>query len=433
MLFCSLGTNNCGNSYPRHIVQSQASFLEAASVAFDSLRSSKLRSFLTLLGIILSTATLIAVMSVIHGMDVYIANSASSMGTDGFRAVRMAFVGPRNPKAFLKAMQHNPQLSTEEYEFVKSRVTLSRDVGIAVNRAVRVAHGTDMIDAVQLTGVTANSAVMTNTQIDGGRFLSEIEGRRHMNVIFLGSDLKDRFFPSTDPIGKSVAIDGVPFEVIGFAKTKGSNAFGQSQDNFASIPAETYFKIYGSHVGISYIFLAQDRSQLEQAQDEVRMLMRSYRHLRPQEEDTFGLVSADTLVGLWDQLTGTLAAAAIGIVSVFMVVGGVVIMNIMLAVVSERTREIGVRKSVGARRKDILNQFLVESSMLSAMGGLIGVTIAWTIAVIVRNFTPVPMEVPLNAVVIGVSLSTAVGLFFGIYPARRASRLDPIVALRAES
>jgi len=413
-------------------VQSQASFLEAASVAFDSLRSSKLRSFLTLLGIILSTTTLIAVMSVIHGMDVYIADSASSMGTDGFRAVRMAFVGRRDPKAFLKAMQHNPQLSTEEYDFVKSRVTLSREVGILVNRGVKLTYGTDLVDGVQLIGATSNWAVMTNSQIDSGRFITDVEDRRHLNVVFIGADFKERFFPSTDPIGKSIGIDGMPFEVIGVAKAKGS-VFGQSQDNFAAIPAETYFKIYGSRTGLSYAFLARDRSQLEQAQDEVRMLVRSFRHLRPQEDDNFGLVSSDTLVSAWDQLTGTIAAAAVGIVSVFMVVGGVVIMNIMLAVVSERTREIGVRKSVGARRRDILNQFLVESSMLSAMGGLIGVTIAWTVAVIVRNFTPVPMEVPLNAVVIGVTLSTAVGLFFGIYPARRASRLDPIVALRSEN
>jgi putative ABC transport system permease protein len=413
-------------------VQSQASFLEAASVAFDSLRSSKLRSFLTLLGIILSTTTLIAVMSVIHGMDVYIANSATNMGTDGFRAVRMAFVGRRDPKAFLKALQHNPQLTKEEYDFIKSRVTLSRESGILVNRGAKLTYGTDLVDGVQLIGATSNWAVMTNSQIDAGRFLTDIEDRRHLNAVFLGADFKDRFFPSTDPIGKTVAIDGMPFEVIGVAKAKGS-VFGQSQDNFATIPAETYFKIYGSRVGISYAFLAQSRSQLEQAQDEIRMLIRSFRHLRPQEDDNFGMVSSDTLVSAWDQLTGTIAAAAVGIVSVFMVVGGVVIMNIMLAVVSERTREIGVRKSVGARRRDILNQFLVESSMLSAMGGLIGVTIAWTVAVIVRNFTPVPMEVPLNAVVIGVTLSTAVGLFFGIYPARRASRLDPIVALRSES
>jgi putative ABC transport system permease protein len=401
-------------------------------VAFDSLRSSKLRSFLTLLGIILSTTTLIAVMSVIHGMDVYIANSASNMGTDGFRAVRMAFVGRRDPKAFLKALQHNPQLSKEEFDFVKDRVTLSREASIVVNRGAKLTHGTDLVDSVSLIGSTPNWAVMTNSQVDAGRFITDVEERRHMNVVFLGADFKERFFPGTDPIGKTVGIDGIPFEVVGVAKAKGS-VFGQSQDNYATIPSETFFKIYGSRMGISYAFLAQDRSQLEQAQDEIRMLMRSYRHLRPQEDDNFGMVSADTLVGAWDQLTGTIAAAAVGIVSVFMVVGGVVIMNIMLAVVSERTREIGVRKSVGARRQDILNQFLVESSMLSAMGGLIGVTIAWTIAILVRNFTPVPMDVPLNAVVIGVTLSTAVGLFFGIYPARRASRLDPIVALRAES
>lgn len=413
-------------------MQSQASFLEAASVAFDSLRGSKLRSFLTLLGIILSTTTLIAVMSVIHGMDVYVANSASSMGTDGFRAVRMAFIGPGNPKEFLKALQHNPQLSREEYVFVKSQITLSRETGITANRSVKVTFGTDLLDSVQLIGTTSNGAAMTNTQIAMGRYITDVEDRRHLNVVFLGSDLKEKFFPSVDPIGKTVSIDGMPFEVIGVGKAKGS-VFGQSQDNYASIPAETYFKIYGSQKGISYLFLAADRSQLEQAQDEVRMLIRSYRHLRPQQEDTFGMVSSDTLVGLWDQLTGTLAAAAVGIVSVFMVVGGVVIMNIMLAVVSERTREIGVRKSVGARRQDILNQFLVESSMLSGMGGLIGVTIAWTVAVLVRTFTPVPMEVPLNAVLLGVTLSTAVGLFFGIYPARRASRLDPIVALRSES
>jgi putative ABC transport system permease protein len=215
-------------------------------------------------------------------------------------------------------------------------------------------------------------------------------------------------------------------------KAKGS-LFGQSQDNYVAIPAQTFFKTYGSRQGLTFAFQALDRNQLEQAQDEVRMLLRSWRHLRPQQDDNFSVVSSDTLVSAWDQLTGAIAAAAIGIVSVFMVVGGVVIMNIMLAVVSERTREIGVRKSVGARRQDILNQFLVESSMLSGIGGLIGVSIAWTLALLVRNFTPIPMVVPIPAVILGVTLSAAVGLFFGIYPARRAARLDPIVALRAEA
>jgi putative ABC transport system permease protein len=184
---------------------------------------------------------------------------------------------------------------------------------------------------------------------------------------------------------------------------------------------------------MQYNFAALDRDHLEEAEDEVRTLIRSYRHLRPQQDDTFGIQSSDSLVSIWDSLTSTLAGAAVGIVSVFMVVGGVVIMNIMLAAVTERTREIGVRKSVGARRQDILNQFLVESSLMSGIGGLIGVAIAFVMSIIVNNFTPVPMHVPLNAVVLGVTLSAVVGLFFGIYPARRAARLDPIVALRAES
>ena len=261
---------------------------------------------------------------------------------------------------------------------------------------------------------------------------TKTEDNRHMEVVVLGADLKDRFFPNVDPIGKTVQIDGRPFQVIGVAKSKGS-VFGQSQDNFVSIPIQTHIKIYGARSGLQYNFSALNKDRMTEAEDEIRVLLRASRHLRPDQDDTFMIISSDTLISAWNSLTGAIAAAAIGIVSVFMVVGGVVIMNIMLAVVSERTREIGVRKSVGARRQDILNQFLVESSTLAGIGGLIGVTISWLIALIVRNTTLVPMETPLNGVIIGVTLSVAVGLFFGIYPARRASRLDPIVALRSES
>lgn len=410
----------------------QASFFEAASVALDSLRKSKMRSFLTLLGIILSTTTLIAVMSVIHGMDVYVAETASSMGNDGFRILRMAFVGRFDPKKYLEAQRRNPQLTRAEYVFVKSHATLVRETGISSGRSGKITYSGDLVDGVGLNGVTSNSAIMSNTKIAMGRFFTDTEDQRHMDVTVLGADIKARFFPNTNPIGKSIGIDGRPFEVVGVAEAKGS-VFGQSQDNYVAIPIQTYFKIYGDKSGVQYNFMALDRDHLSQAEDEIRVLLRSYRHLHPQEDDTFSIIASDTLVSAWDTLTGAIAAAAVGIVSVFMIVGGVVIMNIMLAVVTERTREIGVRKSIGARRRDIMNQFLVESSMLSGLGGLIGVTIAWLIAVAVRNFTPVPMDVPASAVVIGVGLSAIVGLFFGIYPARRASRLDPIVALRAEN
>jgi len=406
--------------------------IEAVRLAFESLRASKLRSALTLLGVILSTATLIAVMSIIHGMDVYVANSASTMGNDGFRVARAVFGGLQDAKKFYEALQKNPQLTREEFEFVQSRLTLVRESGISGTRLGTVSYASDVVPGVALQGVTPNAAVMSNTQVDLGRFFSEIDNQRHLAMAFIGSDLKERFFAGTDPIGKFITIEGVPFQVIGTAQPKGS-LFGQSQDNYVSIPVETYFKIYGDRAGIGYNFQARTRDTLQQAEDEVRTLIRAHRHLQPQQDDNFSVLSSDTLVSVWDQLTGSIAAVAVGVVSVFMVVGGVVIMNIMLAVVSERTREIGVRKSVGARRSDIMTQFLCESSILAAAGGAMGVLLAWVAAALVRRLTPVPMEVPFYSVLLGVGLSTVVGLFFGIYPARKAAMLDPIVAMRAES
>ncbi|MGA3016724.1 MAG: FtsX-like permease family protein, partial [Bryobacteraceae bacterium] len=231
--------------------------------------------------------------------------------------------------------------------------------------------------------------------------------------------------------GKTIAVEGNPYEVVGVAKTLGS-VFGNSQDNFVMIPIESYFKTYGSHSGIRLVAKAIDQPHLMEAEDEVRVLLRSYRHLTPGQADNFSVYASDTIVSLWERLTATIAGMAVGIVSVFMVVGGVVIMNIMLAVVTERTHEIGIRKSLGARRRDILNQYLVEASVLSAAGGLVGVVLAWLVAFAVRNLTSVPMALPWTSVIVGVGLSATVGLFFGIYPARRASLLDPIEALRVE-
>ena len=199
------------------------------------------------------------------------------------------------------------------------------------------------------------------------------------------------------------------------------------------IPIEAYFKTYGSQKGMEIVAKSIDQQHLAEAEDEVRMLLRAYRHLRPKDDDTFSMFASDTFLTAWQNLTGAIAGIALGVVSVFLVVGGVVIMNIMLAVVTERTREIGVRKSLGARRSDILNQFLVESAVLAGTGGLIGVVISWLLTIIVRNATPLPMAMPVTSVFLGVGLSVLVGLFFGIYPARQASKLDPIVALRAEN
>src|SRR6478672_5205160 len=409
---------------------SHASFWEAVKGALHSLRGSKLRSFLTLLGIILATTTLIAVMSVISGMDVYIAKNVSSMGADGYRVQRIVMMG-FDPKKYLEMLRRNPQLSREEYEFLRERLTMTKEIGITAGRSVTVHRGTEFSEGVGLQGTSPNIGVITNIEAEEGRFLSEIENDRHMNVAFIGHDLKDKFFAGATPIGQTITAEGVPFEVVGVAKAKGS-VFGQSQDNFLIVPINTYFKIWGARNGMGFAATALDHDHLAQAQEEARMLLRSYRHLRPKEDDTFSMLTSDALLDFWNQLTGAIAATAVGVVSVFLVVGGVVIMNIMLAVVTERTHEIGIRKSVGARKKDILNQFLVESAVLSASGGVIGVLIAWIVAILVRTFTPVPMAVPITAVIVGVTLSAVVGLFFGIYPAQRAAQLDPIEALRAE-
>jgi putative ABC transport system permease protein len=408
-----------------------SAFWEAVKVALASLRGSKLRSFLTLLGIILATTTLIAVMSLIHGMDVYIAEKVSDMGATGFRVVRMAFIGDWDPKKYLEYLRKNPELRPEEYQFIRANAKLVKDIAIQVSRRGSVAYEGDRIDLFQIQAGTANLAAVENTQIESGRYFTETENQRSVAVVLIGHDLKDRWFPNIEAEGKTIQLDGRPYTVIGVAKAKGS-VFGQTQDSFVQIPAETYFKSYGARRNISYLAVATGHDTLLQAQDEVRSLIRAFRHLRPAQEDNFALFNSDSISGAWSQMTGAIAATAIAIVSVFMVVGGVVIMNIMLAVVTERTQEIGIRKSLGARRGDILSQFLVESAVLSGAGGLFGVGAAWAFAVLIRNTTPVPMSMPILSVLLGVGLSMIVGLFFGIYPAQRASKLDPIEALRAE-
>lgn len=411
-------------------MNTHASFWEAITGAIHSLRGSKLRSFLTLLGIILATTTLIAVMSVISGMDVYIAQNVSKMGADGYRVTRILMM-QWDPKKFLEMQRRNPQLTREEFKFLEERATLTREMGIVATRGANVHYQREIFEGVAIMGASPNIGEILNFEPEQGRFFNEVENQRHMYVAFIGKDLKDKFFPSSEAVGQTIMVAGLPFQVVGVGKAKGS-VFGQSQDNFAVVPAETYFKIWGSRSGMDYAGIAVDHDHLLRAQDEARSLLRAYRQLGPKEDDTFSMVTSDSLVDFWNQLTGAIAATAVGVVSVFMVVGGVVIMNIMLAVVTERTHEIGIRKSVGARSRDILNQFLVESSMLAGIGGLMGVSLAWVVAVLVRNLTPVPMAVPLTAVVVGVLLSAIVGLFFGIYPAKRASKLDPIEALRAE-
>jgi putative ABC transport system permease protein len=268
-----------------------------------------------------------------------------------------------------------------------------------------------------------------------GRYISETDYERRGLVAFVGTDVTGKLFPNLDPLGKTIRIRGLPFEVIGVAEPLGS-ALGQSRDNFVNIPLSTYQKVFGEgpddaagvRIGVKY----SSPAVKVQVMDQARVLMRTLRGQKYDEKDHFGIIASESLTKLWDDIFGGIAGLAVGIVSVFLLVGGIVVMNIMLASVVERTREIGLRKSLGARQRDILMQFLVEASVLTTTGGVIGVLIAFAITLIVSSTTDVPMRTPLGAVVLAVGVSTAVGLFFGIYPARKAARYDPVVALRAE-
>jgi len=394
------------------------------------LRASKLRSALTLLGIILATTTLIAVMSIIEGMNRYIADHISSdLGAGSFQIRRMVMIGQWDPKKYLEMQRRNPQLSREEFDFLKAHLSLSQEIGMEAARMATVVGNGKTMERVEMDGASPNIEVISNIQPVSGHFPLEFEisGACRRDV---GQRCKRSPVRRSGSCGENCRHGWHPVPGRGHSQGQGIGV-GNSMDNFVVIPIETYIKYYGVRQGLDYHALARD-GQLLQAQEEARMLLRAWRHMRPRVDDNFGIFTADAVVSMWKQMTAAIAGTAIAIVSVFMVVGGVVIMNIMLAVVTERTYEIGIRKAVGARRSDILNQFLVESSLMAAFGGVAGVLLAWGVAVLVRATTPVPMAVPASAIVVGVTLSAAVGLFFGIYPARQAARLDPIVALRAE-
>ena len=273
---------------PREKFSSRASFWEAAKIAVDSLTKSKLRSFLTLLGVILATSTLIAVMSFVNGMNVYIATKLSDMGSDGFRVVRLAMIGNWDPKKFLEMQRRNPEIKPDEYEFIRSNAKLLGDIGMECERTVSVAFAGETMSSVDLKGITANIPGLSNIEVGEGRAISDEEARRRVPVAFIGQDIVNRFFPSVDPIGKTIKVDGVPYDIVGVAKAQGS-VFGQSQDSFVFIPIYDYFKTYGSHNEIDLFAKAIDPNQMNESEDEVRVLLRSFRHLGPAEDDTFSM------------------------------------------------------------------------------------------------------------------------------------------------
>ncbi len=404
--------------------------VETMRLALDALRAHKLRSFLTLLGVILAVATLVAVMSVVSGMNFYVADRIANLGANVFIVDRFGIITSQD--AWVKA-QKRPLITMEEYERMRDSMKTAKAVAALDDHNIEVRSGNQRLQNTDVMGVSANYAEVRNINIAQGRFINETDDDHHGEVVFIGADVADRLFSNVDPVGKLVRAETHEYQVIGVAERIGS-AFGQSQDNFMIMPLHTFEKeLHRPRDWVAIFVQAGSAEMMSACEDEARMLMRAWRHLPYDAPDNFAILGSDSIMKLWHDLTGTLASVAVSLVSVFLVVGGIVIMNIMLASVTERTREIGIRRSLGARKIHILLQLMMESAMLAATGGIIGVLLAYGVVALVGATTDIPVKMPLSAVIISLCVSTAVGLFFGIYPATRAAKLDPIEALRAET
>ena len=402
---------------------------ETVLLALDSLRAHKLRSFLTLLGVILAVATLVSVMSVVAGLNFYVADRIANLGANVFLIDRFGIITSQD--AWVKA-QKRPLVTLEDYEWIRDHMKIASSIAAMGWVTTDIRSGNILLENTRVTGATANYAEMRNITIAAGRALTPADELHHSPICVVGADVAKKFFENVDPIGKTIRAGTHSYQVVGVAQAIGS-AFGQSQDNYMLVPLVTYYKEWHTQQDWIAIFIqAPSTETMEASRDEATMLMRSLRHLSYNAEDNFAVLGSDSIMSLWKEITGNLEAVVVGLTSVFLVVGGIVIMNIMLASVTERTREIGLRRSLGARKKHIVLQFVTESATLAAVGGLIGLALAYGLVAIVRALTPIPVQTPISAVITALAMSTGVGLFFGIYPATRAAKLDPIEALRSD-
>jgi putative ABC transport system permease protein len=403
---------------------------ETFRIALDTLRAHKLRTFLTLLGVILAVTTLVAVISVLNGLNLYVADKVANLGANAFVIDRIGIV--TNFDEWTKARKR-PPLDMTDYEALRDGMKLAQAIAGEQDTTADVRYGNELSQDVVIIGVTPAYPEIREIEVSQGRLFTQADEDHRSSVCIIGRDVADKLFPGIDALGKDIRAGQGQYRIVGVAKAKGT-VFGVSQDNFVMMPLGAYRKEWLKRLDTVAMFIqAQGPEWMPAAMDEARVILRSRRHVRYQDDDNFAIIAPTSITGLWNRITGNAFGIAIWVTSVFLVVGGIVIMNIMLASVTERTREIGLRKSLGARRRHIIMQFLVESSLLSAAGGAAGVALALVLTQIVRSVTPIPVSTPFFAISIALGLSTAVGLFFGIYPAMRAARLDPIEALRAEN
>jgi len=402
---------------------------ESVRLALASIWANKLRSMLTLLGNIVAVSSIITVVALITGVNAAVTDAiVSDLGADSFTIQRMGIT--QNEDDF-ERMRNNPLVTMEDAYAVKRFATAVGSIMAQAQTQTRVAYRDEELETLQVQGVSEEYLDFATFDAEVGRMITPMEIKRKRPVTLIGWGTADRLFKGADPLDKQIKIAGVPFTVVGVSKKKGAS-FGQSLDEFAVIPLGSYQKLFGARQSLALMVKPRDATLAAYAKDEARIALRVDRGLKPGAPDNFGIVASDSVLGIFQQATAGIAVVLVGIVGLSLLVGGIVIMNIMLMVVSERTREIGLRKALGAKRRDIMSQVLTESITLSVVGGILGIALGALFSTIISSLTPVPSSVELWSVLLGVIITAAVGLFFGWMPARRAARLDPIEALRRE-
>jgi len=404
---------------------------EAIKIAFLSLWANKLRSALTLLGVVIGVAAVIAVVTFVNGINGYVATKIFNLGADVFVVSKIPPV-VTNIDIFLEA-EKRKDLTLEEYEAVLEACKHCEWVGAELDTSGRVKYGEQSISNSNIEGLTPSMATIYDIDLTAGRMISDVDMRNNSAVVVVGSDIVDNLMAGMDPIDKEIRIAGWVYRVIGVGKRKGKT-LGQSMDNYAIMPITAFQKQNGTHESIQISGKAAAAgANFEEAMDETRAVLRARRHVHPGDEDNFDIATNDSMMSMWSNISDTFFYAMIGIAAISLVVGGIVIMNIMLVSVTERTREIGIRKAMGARSSDILLQFLIESVTVALAGVAICVLSGISVAKVVTLAIGVPSEIKLWAVAAGLLVAASVGIFFGVYPARRAAKLDPIAALRFET